>query len=237
MDFFDRIGIDMTKNQRLKIRWIVDLLMTVGLFFVSGYQFWTEESHEWVGVGMFFLFLVHHFLNLAWYKNLWKGKYSFARILKLLIDFALLAMMLAQMYSGILLSRYIFDFLPLDGGLFLARKLHILGAYWGFLLMSLHIGFHWDMMIQAAKRKFPCQKESNVRSMICFLLSAGIAVYGGIVFVKRDFPIYLFLQSEFVFLDYGEPIFAFYGDYLALMGTCIFIVHYLLKIIRNAKKS
>ena len=75
------------------------------------------------------------------------------------------------------------------------------------------------------------------RAGICFLLGAGIAAYGGIVFVKRDFPIYLFLKSEFVFLDYGEPIFSFYGDYLALMGTCIFIVHYILKIIRNAKKA
>lgn len=211
--------------------------MTAGLFFVSGYQFWTEESHEWVGVGMFCLFLVHHVLNLTWYKKLWKGKYSFPRILKFLIDFALLAMMLAQMHSGILLSRYIFDFLPLSGGMFLARKLHILGAYWGFLLMSLHIGLRWDMVIQAAKRKFPCQQKSNMRSMVCFLLGAAIAAYGGIVFVKRDFLMYLFLKSEFVFLDYGEPIFAFYGDYLALMGAYIFIVHFILKIIRNAKKA
>lgn len=56
----------------------VDVLMTLALLFLTGYQFWGEELHEWVGVGMFVLFIAHHILNGRWYKSLFKGKYNSA---------------------------------------------------------------------------------------------------------------------------------------------------------------
>ena len=51
----------------------VDLLMTLALFFLMGYQFWGEAPHEWVGTGMFLLFIAHHILNGHWHKALFKG--------------------------------------------------------------------------------------------------------------------------------------------------------------------
>ena len=60
-----------------------------------------------------------------------------------------------------------------------------------------------------------------------------IAGYGLLVLNKRDFLTYLLLRSEFVFLDYSEPVLLFYRDYLALMGLCIFIAHYLAKLCRK----
>ncbi len=59
-----------------------------------------------------------------------------------------------------------------------------------------------------------------------------IAVYGIYVFIKRNFLTYLFLRSEFVFLDYEESRLLFFFDELALMGLCIFIAHYGAKLIR-----
>ena len=53
----------------------VDILMTVLLLLLMGYQFWGEAAHEWIGAGMFVLFLAHHLLNLNWHKNIFKGKY------------------------------------------------------------------------------------------------------------------------------------------------------------------
>ena len=66
----------------------VDLLMTLALFFLMGYQFWGEIAHEWAGTGMFVLFLLHHLLNRNWYHSLFKGKYSALRILWLTVDLA-----------------------------------------------------------------------------------------------------------------------------------------------------
>ena len=63
--------------------------------------------------------------------------------------------------------------------------------------------------------------------LLLFLIGLLIAAYGAFVFVNRDFPTYLFLRSEFVFLDYEEPVWSFYPDYLCLMGLWTFLAHYL----------
>lgn len=218
-----------------KIKMTIDVLMTAALLFLMGYQFWGETAHEWVGAGMFVLFLLHHILNGSWHKNLFRGKYSPMRIFLTVIDVLTLLSMIAQMYSGIVLSRHVFAFLPIESGLAFARRLHILGSYWGFLLMSLHLGLHWNMVLGVVKRKFP------VTSQRVHYLSVGIglavALYRAWVFVKRDFAIYMFLQSEFVFMDYEEAKVLFYLDYLSLMGTCIFISHYVGKLLRSLKRK
>lgn len=207
-----------------KVKMAVDVLMTAALLFLMGYQFWGETAHEWVGAGMFVLFLAHHILNGNWHKNMFRGKYSPMRIFLTIIDVLTLFSMIAQMYSGIVLSRHVFAFLPIESGLALARRLHILGSYWGFLLMSLHLGLHWNMVMSAVKRKLPAAPHGF--RYLSFGAGLAVALYGAWVFVKRDFATYMLLQSEFVFLDYEEAKILFYLDYLSLMRTCIFISHY-----------
>lgn len=218
------------------IKRVVDILMTAALLFVSGYQFWGETAHEWAGAGLFVLFIAHHILNLNWYKNLFSGKLTPMRIFQIVVDLLVLAVMLMEMYSGIVLSRYVFAFLPIESGLSLARSLHILGAYWGILLMSLHIGMHWNMVLGILGKKANRKSASKIITAICICTGLLIAGYGAFVFVKRDFLTYLLLKSEFVFLDYGEPVWLFYFDYIALMGLCIFISHYLSKLLKKVHR-
>lgn len=64
---------------------------------------------------------------------------------KLRINFFLIPVMLILPISGIMISRHIFP--SLNGGLSFARTAHLLASYWGFVLMSLHIGLHWRMAV------------------------------------------------------------------------------------------
>lgn len=225
----------MKKAAIIKI--IVDVLMTLVLLFLSGYQIWGESAHEWAGVGMLVLFLMHHILNRKWYQSLRKGRYTTMRVLQLLVNTLLLVTMLAQMYSGIVMSRHVFAFLPISRGMALARRLHILGAYWGFVLMSVHLGFHWNMFFGMAKKKLDGAGTSKGRRQIWFLAGLLIAAYGFSIFIRRDFPTYMLLQSEFVFLDYQEPIWVFYADYVCLMGFWVFLAHYFSKGLRRLGKN
>lgn len=206
---------------------VVDVLMTLALLILIGYQLWGEAAHEWVGAVMLILFLVHHFLNRNWYKNLFKSRYTPVRVFQVSIDMLLLIAMLAEMYSGIVMSRHVFAFLPIDGGMALARRMHILGAYWGFILMSVHLGLHWNMFLGMAKKKIGAKNISNGTNVLLCLIGMLIAAYGVLGFIRRDFTTYLLLQTEFVFLDYEEPIWSFYLDYICLMGLWVFIGHYL----------
>lgn len=107
--------------------------------------------------------------------------------------------MVALIYSSIVLSRYVFSVLPIEGGMALARRFHILGSYWGFLLINVHLGLHWNMVIRMAQKGMRIRKSSKIRSVLLFLLGTAISLYGIAVFIRRDFLTYLLLKSEFVF--------------------------------------
>ena len=215
----------------------VDVLMTLALLFLMGYQLWGRAAHEWAGAGMLLLFLAHHILNRSWYSGLLRGRLTPMRVFQIGVDMLLLLAMLAQMYSGIAMSRHVFAFLPFDGGMAPARRLHILGAYWGLILMSVHLGLHWNLFLGMAKRKTGKATPSKLRRRILFLIGLSLAAYGAFVWMDRDFPTYLFLQSEFVFLDYGEPLWSFYLDYISLMGLWVFLAHYLSRGLRKLGRS
>lgn len=222
---------------KMIIKICVDILMTSGLLFLMGYHFWGELAHERVGAVMFVLFIAHHILNVSWYKNLFRGKYSPARIFTLVIDVLVFIDMLALMYSGITMSRYVFDFLPFNGNMVLARRLHLLGSYWGIILMSLHIGLHWNMILGMVKKAVGSKKSSKARAVIFFIIGLLIAGYGVYALIHRDFTTYLLLKTEFVFLDYNENKVLFYTDHLAIMGTFIFAAHYLSKLCKKIHLS
>ena len=129
----------MKKN----VRWIVDVAMTVLLLVLMARQLIGDRAHEWLGAGMFVLWILHHLLNLRWWTHLTKGRYTLVRTLSLLINLALFAAMLTTMVSGIILSREVFAFLNIQGGRALARSAHIAASFWSFVLMGAHLGLHW----------------------------------------------------------------------------------------------
>lgn len=228
---------DDAMKLKAKMKLAVDIFMTMALLFLMGYHLWGDAPHEWVGAGMLVLFIAHHILNGNWHKTLFKGKYNAMRIVTLVIDFLVLVSMLAQMYSGIVMSRHVFAFLSIDGGMALARRLHILGAYWGFILMSLHLGLHWNMILGMSRKAAGIKNSSKIRSIIACIAGLVIAGYGVWVFIKRDLLTYLLLKTEFVFLDYSESKILFYIDYIALMGLCIFAAHYIAALRKRLQRK
>jgi hypothetical protein len=79
------------------IKRIVDAAITVLLLCLMAYQVTGEMAHEWIGMGMTVLVVIHQILNRKWYSALFKGKYnpyrSITTILNtlLLVSFALTA--------------------------------------------------------------------------------------------------------------------------------------------------
>lgn len=213
---------------KMKIKIGVDFLMTVLLLLLMAYQVVGESLHEWFGAGMLVLFIIHTVLNIKWYKNLFKGKYKTSRILQTVLNFAVLVSILSLAYSGIVMSRHLFTFLPIDRGMALARVMHLAGSYWGFVLMSLHLGLHWGMMI-GLFRKISGGKKPPVLVWIMRLLALAIAGYGAYCFIKADIFSYMFLKTEFVFFDFEKSAFSVFSEYIVMMGLWVFIGYYAAK--------
>lgn len=223
-------------NLKARIKITVDAVMTIALLFLMGYPFWGDVAHEWAGAGMFVLFIVHHILNKNWYRSLFKGKYTPARIFGLAVDVLVFLAMAGLMVSGIMLSNHVFAFLGIHGGMGFARLLHMAASYWGFVLMAAHLGLHWGMIAGMTRKLFKITAPSKKPRAVFVVLGGIIAVYGFSVFIRRNLLSYMFLLTRFVFFDFSEPVPLFYLDYGAMMGTFIFLAYYISVFLKKIQR-
>lgn len=224
----------MKMNSKIMIKLCIDIGMTIILLFLMTYELIGQAVHEWFGIGMFVLFLTHHILNSRWSRNILKGRYTPLRIWQTVLVLLVLACMAGSMISGVILSRHVLAFLPVSGGRSFGRNLHMLSAYWGFVFMSLHLGFHWNMMMSIAGN---AAGKSSARTIVLRILALAAACYGLYAFVKREIGSYLFLKSQFVFFDFEEPLLFFLLDYMAVMELFVWIGHYTAKLLKQRKVS
>lgn len=220
----------MKKKMVYKI--VVDMVMTILLLFLMARQITGDSAHEWLGAGMFVLWIIHHILNRNWYTHLFKGRYTPVRMMQILANSAVLFSMLGLMVSGVILSREVFVFLPISGGVAFARSLHVVSAFWGFVLMAFHLGLYWNMIPGMVKNTVGTVPPLPVR----FLLRTAavfIAGYGVYAFVKNQILSYLFLTTQFVFFDFEKPVWLFFAEYMAIMGLFVFLAHYSSKGLRR----
>ncbi|MBR5088037.1 MAG: DUF4405 domain-containing protein [Ruminiclostridium sp.] len=186
---------------KTKIKLAADILMTAALPVLMCYSLITETAHEIVGLVMFALFILHHILNFGWTKALFKGKYPPKRIVGTVINALVLLCMIGLMYSSIVISKHIFTFLDLSGAGF-ARTVHLMCAYWGLALMSVHLGMHFRQMTAGIKPK-------KTVVIVLHIFFAMIALVGIYEFIALNFVGYMFGQVQFVFIDTSKsPIIA-----------------------------
>lgn len=87
----------MKQNTILKI--VVDIGMTVMLLFLMTYELIGEAAHEWLGIGMFVLFIIHHILNRKWSRSVFKGKYTLFRIWQTVLVIGILFTMVGCVFG------------------------------------------------------------------------------------------------------------------------------------------
>lgn len=220
----------MKPKQKAKIT--IDILMTALLVVLMAYPVTGQAVHEWVGAGMFLLFLAHHGFNLYWLKTLGKGKYSGQRILQTVVDVLLLADMLALMFSGIRLSRYVFTFLPGLGSAATARRLHMLASYWGFVLMGLHLGLHWGVVTALCRRR-----SGGKAGPIPWCAGIAAGLYGAYAVWRRQIWLYLTLRSEFIQFDFDSPAALYFLDHFCMTVLFALLAYAAASLVKKHRKG
>ena len=217
--------IEMADSSRpiFRIRILIDIAMTAALMFLMTYELIGETAHEVLGVCMVLLFLMHHLLNRNWTKHLFQGRYTPFRFVQTTLVLLLLLGMAGSAVSGVILSKHLFSALSIRQGQSWARTLHMLCGYWNFVLMSLHLGLHWNQMLAVAKRHL--HGSHRWAPVVAHIAALAISCYGIHAFFKRELGSYLLLKNQFVFFDFEEPLVFFLLDYLAVMGLFVCIGH------------
>ncbi|MBQ3432172.1 MAG: DUF4405 domain-containing protein [Clostridia bacterium] len=190
---------------------IIDIALTSVLLCLMAYQVTGEFLHEWLGIGMTVLVIVHQILNRKWYSTLFKGKYKAYRILQTVINGLLLLSFALTAFCGMAMSAHAVPFLYGMVPVSFARQMHLSLSHWSFVLMGLHIGLHIPMM--TAKGKLSQKTKNVLNAVFCFL--AGIGLY---FFLKNNMHTYLVFSAPFAFLDYeASPVYVFIQNIAALL--------------------
>ncbi len=187
----------MQGNNHAMIKRIVDVGMTALLLCLMAYQVTGEVLHEWIGIGMTLLVIIHQILNRKWYGAVFKGKYSAYRIIASMINVMLLLSFALTAFCGMSMSGHAVPFLYGMTKVSFARRMHLSMSHWAFVLMGLHLGMHIPVMF--ARLHFTDKLKT--------VLSAALSVAAGIglfLFIRNGMPYYIFFRVPFAFLDYDK---------------------------------
>ena len=217
-------------SKKLKINVCIDLAMTAALPILMCYSLVGDTAHEIIGVTMFCLFIAHHILNVGWIKGLFKGRYTLQRAVGTAVNVLVFLCMLGLMYSAVVISKHIFAFVAL-GGTMTARTIHLLCAYWGLILMSIHLGMHIEQMLKLIKSK------SSKPLIALYIIFGMLAVVGVYVFIKLKFADYMFGRVQFVFIDSSASVILTIIEYLCVMVLFAEVGYWLNKAVKKKEKN
>ena len=216
------------KKKTVKI--ILDILMIAALPVLMAYSLVGETLHEIVGTAMLVLFIAHHVLNRKATAAMFKGKQSPVRVLNTIVNLLLFVVMIFLPVSGIVMSKHFYTFLPTEGLSAVARTVHLLLSYWGFALMSLHLGLHADIWLGRLKKK----KAAFITFSVILTVIAGFGVYA---FTANKLYEYMFLQTQFVFFDFSKSLVLVFGEYLSMIVLFAWIGYWLKELLKLTQKN
>ena len=216
----------------MKYKQVVKLIIDIAMYliFVALMQehLW-DGLHEWLGIALFALFIVHTILNFGWYQSLFKGKYTPTRTTSAIINIALLVAMLCCMVSSVLVSGKVFAFLNL-GGARIGRTLHLVSTAWVFVLMSLHLGLHLAPFANKLKKHRQFLWAGRIIAVL-------LAAYGVYVFVDRAFYEELFYLTEFKFFDTDKSAALYFFETIAMSSAFATLSYYGKKLLQKQQNN
>ena len=213
-----------------KIKIIIDIFMTFLFIILMGYYVTENEVHEILGTITFILFIIHHILNIKWYKSTFKGKHNFQRTFHIILNSLLFIAMVGMMVSGIMISADVFAFLGIPTTMF-GRRLHMLSTSWGFVLMAIHVGLHISAIMNKLNTKMKNSTFEYVYYFILLLL-AGLGIYS---FINLKVWEDMFLVNDFKFFDYEQSPILFYLKYVLVLIAIALVIYMIFSLIRKEK--
>ena len=177
-------------------------------------------AHEWLGVLLAAVFILHTWLNRVWYKSLSKGRYDAVRTARLVLNVLLLLSMLGTLASAVPLSRTVFAFTGFKGELSF-RTVHVFCAHWCFLLAAIHLGIYGKRFCTALARRFTFMRPS-ASPLVPTGLGLIFAAYGIYAFLQRELTYPLTLRSSFMLWSENTALFIL--DYSSIFFLCAWTI-------------
>lgn len=193
----------MTYTKKFKV--LIDISMFIMIICLMNTNFTGIKSHEIVGIGIFLIFTIHNVLNFRWIKsigsNLLNKQVKKRNKVLFILDIILILLVIGITVTGIFISKYIFsDLFVRNYGMI--KKIHQFLAWWSLILISIHIGFHLNTLVNYVKTKFDKMMKSNTIRIIVLIIYIVISIFGFISLTDRN--VYKNFIPNFTTPQYGK---------------------------------
>ncbi len=210
--------------------WLDGLTAALLLF---GFAYWWlgNLAHEVAGTAMFVLLIAHNLFNRRWWGGIARTRREPHSRFNVGITFALLTAMLALLVTSVLISNALAAFLPPWGG-FTVRQIHTLAAYWVLVMVAIHLGLRWPMLMGVARNLLGIRKPSAPRTLALRATAFAIALHGLWSCAVLGLGGKLSMQTTLDWWNFEEAVVGFFVHCAAVAGLVISITYYGLKLTR-----
>lgn len=165
------------------------------------------RAHEYAAV-LFAVLIIWHLKDNAWFfKRPFSGLGLYA-LWRAFLAAGLFLSFAGVLISGIVISQYVFAFLPLPGARVM-RSVHNSAAAYMLLFAGAHAGLHAQAMLTILKENL------GRRALVVFvLLCAVLAAHGLYLWTGEDMLEKLTFEAGFSFFDFDAPKIYFFIDTL-----------------------
>ena len=218
------------------VRLVLDFLAAGLLLAALAYNLMGNLVHEIVGTAMFALLIGHNLFNRRWYGTILKGRPEPRQLIIKGINLSLLVSMLTLLVTSVIISQGVFSFLPLSSTVS-ARQIHTLVGYLALLIVSVHLGLHWTMIMGVARRMLKVTEDNQLRTLVLRILTAGIAAFGIQSLFAVNVGSKLLMQFSMEFWDFQSATVAFFLHHAAIIGLGAVIGHYALQFLQLRRRK
>jgi|GEM_PF-1404902 len=182
--------------KKMTAKIIFDMLLAALWIVLMIYSFTGPFWHEVIGTGILALFIIHIGYNIPLLKrtkhNMFKKGHGLMTF-KYMSDIVMTGLMLLTIISGILISKQILTSVEANN-IALWTWIHNWAAYLSLIIMSIHVGLHWQMVTAVIFRPFKKLASSpaarRVGKIGWNLAAVGVMIYGLMASVNYDIPAY-----------------------------------------------
>ncbi len=222
-------------NKKLLSRLALDLTALALLLVALAYEWLGNTLHEIVGTSIFVLLVAHNYLNRRWYGGIHKGRRETRKTLTTAINLSLAIAMLAVLITSLMISRTVFSFLGLEGGL-TVRQVHAFAAYWGLVFVSIHLGMHWTMIMSATRSLFGLETRSFARTMVLRTSAAALACHGIFSSFEMSIGSKLIMYFSFSYWDFENDWTGFFIHYVSIVSLYAVIAHCVMRWVQERQR-
>ncbi|WP_457584826.1 DUF4405 domain-containing protein [Ensifer canadensis] len=176
-------------------------------------------------MALFALVIGHNVLNRRWYGNVQKGRRDVVRTFNIFTIMCLAIAMLVMLATSLLISRDLFAFMALDGA-FAVREIHMFAGYWTVLIIAIHLGTRWMVVMNTVRSTFGFSSPNAARTMALRAAAMAIAIWGVRSSLEMAFVSKLMLTYSLDMWDFNESMVGFFSNYASIVGLYAALVHY-----------